>query len=69
MRKYMTEAHAHVLPASGCSHVHEDEIGKLYAPTGTDTIILTNHFYKGTLGPREYLQCYHNTKKYAAEAA
>ena len=29
MRKYMTEAHAHVLPASGCSHVHEDEIGKL----------------------------------------
>ncbi len=68
MRKYMTEAHAHVLPASGCSHVHEDEIGKLYAPTGTDTIILTNHFYKGTLGPREYLQCYHNAKKYAAEA-
>lgn len=67
MKKFKTEAHAHVLPASKCSQISEEELGRYYADVGFDTVVLTNHFYigSGCVNADDYLKCYYNTKKHA----
>lgn len=67
MKKFRTEAHAHVLPASFCSRVEQEDLGRFYAEAGVDTVVLTNHFYMGTLNAQDYIKCYHETKKAAEE--
>ncbi len=65
MRRFKTEAHAHVLPASKCSQISEEELGRFYSEQDFDTVVLTNHFYKGNIGAEDYLKCFHNTEEYA----
>lgn len=61
MKKYLTEAHAHVLPESKCSHIQPEELGKIYAQRGFDTVVLTNHFNSDS-SPDDYLECFYRTK-------
>lgn len=66
MKKYLTEAHAHVRPESACSEIQPEELGKIYAARNFDTVVLTNHFDKYS-SPDGYLECFYKTKKAAEE--
>lgn len=41
---YKTEMHAHSFPASGCSEVSPEQLVKIYADLGYNSLVLTNHF-------------------------
>ena len=43
---YKTELHAHSFPVSSCGKFSSDEVVKIYANAGCDTLTLTNHLTK-----------------------
>ncbi|MBQ8639325.1 MAG: PHP domain-containing protein [Lachnospiraceae bacterium] len=45
--KYRTELHMHTSPASGCSEIPPQEAVETYSRLGYNSVVITNHFYKG----------------------
>lgn len=69
---YRLELHAHTYPVSRCSEVSPTELVDIYRSLGFNGLVVTNHFYSGTLDelPENqrvdaYLEAYHQAKDYA----
>lgn len=69
---YRLELHAHTYPVSRCSEVSPTELVDIYRSLGFNGLVVTNHFYSGTLDelPENqrvdaYLEAYQQAKDYA----
>ena len=64
---YKTELHAHSFPVSSCGDFPADEVVKIYAEAGVDSLVLTNHLspHNCDEGVEHYLSDYYKAQKAA----
>ena len=62
--KYKTELHTHTFPVSACADIIAEDVVRIYAEAGADSLVITNHINGAMKSADYYLSDYYK----AAEA-